>query len=84
MGALVGLAFSLGCYLVWATLSSPRLRRASSGPGLSDRLAELIARAGLEAVTPARLVASSAGLAVVAFLLVVAISCGRRSRSPSV
>jgi len=79
MGALVGLAFGLGCYLVWTALSGPRIPRPRSGSRPSDRLAELIARAGLESVTPVRLVASSAGLAVVAFLLVIAIS-----RSPTI
>jgi tight adherence protein B len=79
MGALVGLAFGLGCYLVWTALSGPPVRRPRSRPGVSDRLAELIARAGVESVTPGRLIASSAGLAGVAFLLLLGIS-----RSPTI
>jgi tight adherence protein B len=79
MGVLLGLAFGLGCYLLWTARSGTPARRRSSGPGVSDRLAELIARAGVEAVTPARLVASSAGLAGVAFLLLLGIA-----RSPTI
>jgi tight adherence protein B len=79
MGVLVGLAFGLGCFLIWTAFSGPR--RPPSRPRVrpTDRLAEHIAQAGLEAVTPARLLASAAGLAFVAFLLMVAIS-----RSPTI
>jgi len=79
MGALVGLAFGLGCFLVWTALSAPRAPRTVAGPRRTDRLAELIAQAGLESVTPARLMASAASLGVVAFLLVLAVS-----RSPTI
>lgn len=74
MGALVGLAFGLGCYLLWTAWSGPPAPRPSPDRRRTERLCELIAQAGLESVTPARLVASSLGLGVVAFLLVVAIS----------
>jgi tight adherence protein B len=79
MGALVGLAFGLGCYLMWTALSRPPVRRSTTRRRRHDRLAELIAQAGLEAVTPGRLLASSAGLGAVALLVMLAIS-----RSPTI
>jgi tight adherence protein B len=79
MGALVGLAFGLGCYLMWTALSRPPVRRSPTRQRRHDRLAELIAQAGLESVTPGRLIASSAGLGAVALLVMLAVS-----RSPTI
>jgi tight adherence protein B len=79
MGALVGLAFGLGCYLIWTSLSGPRRPPARPRLKRTDKLAEQIAQAGLEAVTPGRLLASAAGLGLVALLLMLAIS-----RSPTI
>ncbi|HSK26850.1 MAG TPA: type II secretion system F family protein [Jiangellales bacterium] len=66
MGALLGLALGAGLLLVWQSLRSAepgrdRGRRAGRA-GLRSRLADLIAEAGLESVTPAQLLWSSAGL----------------------
>jgi len=73
MGVLVGLAFGLGCYLVWTALAGPaRVRHVRSGrPGPVVRLAELLAQAGVEAVTPGRLLASCLGVGAGAFLVVI-------------
>jgi len=63
MGALLGLMLGLGLLLVWQGLAGPAARRTRQ-PGrrrLRDRLAELIAEAGLEAVTPRQLLVSCAG-----------------------
>jgi tight adherence protein B len=76
MGVLVGLAFGLGCYLVWIALAGPAPARParSDRARLRERLAELLAQAGVEAVSPGRLVASCAGVGVVAFLVVLVVS----------
>jgi tight adherence protein B len=76
MGVLVGLAFGLGCYLVWTAFAGPAPARParSDRPGLRARLAELLAQAGVEDVTSGRLIASCLGVGVVAFLVVLAVS----------
>ena len=74
MGALLGLLLGLGLLLVWRSgpRRPPPLRR--KGPSWHARTAELLAQAGIEGVTPRQLVAASAGLAVVAFVLVLGTS----------
>lgn len=74
MGALVGLLFGLGALLVWQAIDPPpRAPRETR----RDRIAELLAQAGIESVTPAGLLASccGVGVAVLAVMYVV-------SRSP--
>ena len=73
MGALVGLLFGLGCLLAWRSGSRAPVRRAS-GPTATDRTRELLAQAGIEGVTPARLYAASAALALVVSVLVLGTS----------
>ncbi len=73
MGALLGLAFAVGVLLIWYSVT----RSDTSPParaGRPDRLAELIAEAGVEAVTPRQLLASSAGAGAVVALAFLAIS----------
>lgn len=82
MGALVGLAFGLGCYLIWTAFGPQRPRRERrrrTKPTLTERLSDLIAQAGLEAVTPGRLIASSLGVGAFVFLAGVVVS-----RSPTI
>jgi tight adherence protein B len=74
MGALLGLTFAVGVLLIWQSLSrqdppTPEVRR-----GRYDRLADLIAEAGVEAVTPRQLIASSTGAGAVVALVFLAIS----------
>src|SRR5919106_1701512 len=63
MGALLGLMLGLGLLLVWQGFAGPAARRTrrTGRRTLHDRLAELIAEAGLEAVTPRQLLVSCAG-----------------------
>jgi len=78
MGALVGLLLGLGLFLVWRSFT-PRLPRPPRGATRRDRVADLLAQAGIESVTPSALAASclGAGVAVVALMYVV-------SRSPAI
>lgn len=73
MGALVGLLFGLGLFLVWRSFQPP----ADPRPGRvirRDRTADLLAQAGIESVTPAALVASCVGVGAVVLVLVYAVS----------
>jgi tight adherence protein B len=74
MGALIGLLFGIGVTLVWR--SGPRRppRRVRRAPSLRDRLGDALAQAGVEAVTPRQLIASSIGLAGAVFVLAAAVS----------
>ena len=78
MGALVGLLFGLGLFLVWRSFTPPAPRR----PGRvsrRDRTADLLAQAGIESVTPGALVASCFGVGGVVLVLMYAVS-----RSPAI
>ncbi len=74
MGALLGLLLGLGLLLVWRSgpRRPPPLR--SRGPTWHVRTSDLLAQAGIEGVTPRQLAGASAGLAVVAFVLVLGTS----------
>lgn len=72
MGALLGLLLGTGLFLVWRACTSPPPTR--SRRGWRDRLAEQLAQAGLDAVTPARLAGASAALGVATFVLVAGLS----------
>ena len=71
MGALLGLAVGVGLLLIWQSVQAPprRPRPKPERYGTARRLAELIAQAGIEAVTPRQLLASCAGAGLVAALL---------------
>ncbi len=74
MGALLGLTFGVGALLVWR--SGPRRppKAPKRGPTMSERLADVLAQAGIESVTPRQLIGSSIGLAAVVFLVSAAVS----------
>ena len=74
MGALLGLLLGLGLFLMWR--SGPRRPppRTTGRPGWQERTGELLAQAGIEAVTPGQLATASIVLAAATFLLVVAVS----------
>jgi tight adherence protein B len=78
VGALAGLLFGLGLFLVWRSFTP----RAAARPGRvsrRDRAADLLAQAAIDSATPAGLVASCAGVGLLALLLVLAVS-----RSPTI
>jgi tight adherence protein B len=73
VGAIVGLTFGLGLFLIVRSFgppSPPRVRRLS----WRDRLAETLAQAGIESVTPAAFLASSAGLSLLVLLVMYGVS----------
>lgn len=73
MGVLVGLGVGIALLLL-VTSGAPRRPRPEQGPGWQERSAELLAQAGVEQVTPAQLAAVSAGVALVAGLLLLALT----------
>jgi tight adherence protein B len=78
MGALVGLMFGLGLFLVWRSFIPP----SPKAPGRTtrrDKVADLLAQAGIEAVTPGGLVASCVGVGAVVLVLMYGVS-----RSPAI
>lgn len=76
MGGLLGLGFGVGLILVWRGWHSPgnTVRRRQRRFVVSVKLADLIAQAGVEAVTPRGLLLSSAGLACTVSLLFAALT----------
>lgn len=78
MGALVGLLLGLGLFMVWRSFT-PALPRPTRGLTRRDRVADLLAQAGIESVTPGGLVVSSLGAGLGAFILMYAVS-----RSPAI
>lgn len=73
MGALLGLVAGIGLVLVWQSLRGAP-RRSWAGRGPAGRLADLIAEAGLEAVSPRHLVVSCVGGGLVVGLAFFAVS----------
>lgn len=72
MGALVGLGFGVGLLLIWTSVTMPRQGRVKeSTPG---RIAQLLARAGLSHLASGSLVALCAVCAVIAFVVLQAVS----------
>lgn len=73
MGAVLGLGLGAGLFLMWWSLWSEPVVSAEEprGPG---RLAELIARSGIERLTPAGVVGAMAAGCVVAALIVLAVT----------
>ena len=72
MGALIGLVAGIGLLLVWQSMTTvPSPRRSRSW---DERTRELLAQAGIEGVSPLQLLATSVGLATVAFVLVLGTS----------
>lgn len=73
-GPLIGLLFGIGVTLVWRSGPRRPARRPSHKPSLIERLADALAQAGIESVTPRQLIGSSAGFAIVVFLVSSAVS----------
>ena len=76
MGALLGLSLGAGLLLLWQSLVGPgRPRPPRTGRrGLRVRLADLIAEAGLESVSPGHLLWSCAGLGGIVMLTFLVVS----------
>ncbi|WP_129667383.1 type II secretion system F family protein [Phytoactinopolyspora endophytica] len=75
MGALLGLTFGVGVVMIWQGWNGPdHASTRQSKPGVLSRLDELIAEAGLEAVTARQLLMSCAGLGAVTGLTFLAVS----------
>lgn len=74
MGALIGLLFGLGAFLIWRSGPRRPSRRATGRRRWDQRTRELLARAGLHGITPAQLVASGLLAAAVAFAIAIAVS----------
>jgi tight adherence protein B len=74
MGALLGLVFGLGALLIWQGLDSSHrvlVRRRTRETG---RIEEMLAQAGVEAVSPAGLVAACVAVASVVSFVALAVS----------
>ncbi|HWL37248.1 MAG TPA: type II secretion system F family protein [Frankiaceae bacterium] len=72
MGAALGLVFGVGVFLVWRACTSPppiRTRRS-----WHDRMTEQLAQAGIEGVSPGRLLGASVALGLTAFVVVAGVS----------
>jgi tight adherence protein B len=75
MGALLGLMFGVGLLLVWRWWRVPAPGRAERrGVGVRRRIADMIAEAGIEAVTPRQLLGTCAGIGLSVALVFVVIS----------
>lgn len=72
MGALVGLGLGIGALLIWSAFFLPRQPKVPDGRG--SRGAQLLARAGLGDVSPTSLTALCTVLAMVAFVVVQAVT----------
>jgi len=73
MGALLGLMAGVGLLLIWR--SGPRApQRRTSGPTWSERRRELLRQAGVEGVGPVQLLGAQGLCAVLAFVLVAAVT----------
>jgi tight adherence protein B len=73
MGALVGLLFGLGAFLVLRSTTPPAPRPAR-GPSWRERMAEMLAQAGVESVTPGGLLLSCAGVGGLVTVLMFLVS----------
>lgn len=78
MGALVGLLLGLGLFLIWRSFT-PVPPRPPGRVTRRDKVADQLAQAGIEAVTPGGLVASCLGVGAVVLVLMYAVS-----RSPAI
>jgi tight adherence protein B len=78
LGALAGLLFGLGLFLVWLSFT-PRVSVRPGRISRRDRVADLLAQAGIDSVTPTGLLATCAGVGLLALVIVLTVS-----RSPTI
>ncbi|MGW5361594.1 type II secretion system F family protein [Actinopolymorpha pittospori] len=75
MGILLGLMLGLGLVLIIRSFMKPTPKKTTrSGPTLRERLEDLLAQAGIEAVTPGQLLGACVGVGVFVFLVMFVIS----------
>src|SRR6478736_4656140 len=75
MGTLLGLLLGVGLLLVLLAATDDGRKRASSRErSTTDRIHELMIQAGVGGITPVRLVASCAGVALTAGVVMVVVS----------
>lgn len=76
MGALAGLLLGLGLFLIWqwATVPVRAPRGPRRGARWRDRTADLLAQAGVEAVTPGGLAVAAAAVGAVVLVVMYAVS----------
>jgi tight adherence protein B len=79
VGIVVGLLFGIGSFCVWWSCWVPDPPRPRRRGGPADRARDVLAQAGVEAVTPQGLGLACGALAAVAFLAMTALS-----RSPQI
>lgn len=72
MGAVVGLLAGAGLFCLWWSLWPPEPRAERRPGGWADRTSDLLAQAGVAAVTPSALLAVSLGLGLFVLLLITA------------
>lgn len=71
MGALIGLVLGVGLMLVWSAFTVPRRPRSAAA---TRRMSRLLGRAGLAGVKPTSVVGVCAGVALVVFVVVQAVT----------
>jgi tight adherence protein B len=76
MGILVGLMLGLGIVLIARTFMKPPPKKEKTGPTTTERLEDLLAQAGIEAVSPGQLVGACVGIGVFVILAVFLVSGG--------
>lgn len=76
MGILVGLMLGLGIVLIARTFMKPAPKKEKSGPTFQDRTEDLLAQAGIEAVSPGQLIGACVGIGLFAMLVVFLVSGG--------
>lgn len=74
MGAVVGLLAGAGLFCLWWSMWPPEPPGPQRPGGWTERTNDLLAQAGVAAVTPSALLAVSAGLGLLVFLAVAATS----------
>lgn len=74
MGALVGLVLGAGLFCIWWSCWTPDEAAPQRRGGLADRARDVLAQAGVEAVTPQAFAVTCAGLWAGAFVAVLAVS----------
>ncbi|SHH29164.1 tight adherence protein B [Jatrophihabitans endophyticus] len=74
MGALIGLLGGLGILLIWRSGPRAPVRTGTGSPTWAVRRRDMLRQAGIEGVGPAQLAAAQVLAALIAFVLVVALT----------